>query len=84
MEHVKWNVNDTCYWISHGSTVEVGTVVAVDETFCTVKYSRNGAIRLRKSKLFQSQEAAQEALSNFQSKAGVNNYKPYRSPYDYL
>lgn len=73
----RWNVGDTCYFITNARETNSGIIISIDYNFCVVKYSEIGAIRLRQSRLYPSIE---EAESHKKQVYGPRN----RPPYDYL
>lgn len=71
-----WNIGDVCYFVTNGHKVSSGIITSVETGFCVVKYSKSGALRLRQSKLYLTEEEAEKHVI-------WTPQKHYRTPYDY-
>ena len=73
----KFKVGKTAYFVRSGVQVMEVQIVNSANGFCTIRFvETGGGIRVRDSKLFETQEEA-EAQINKQNKGRRESYKPY-------
>ena len=70
------NPGDIVYFIENNMRIQEGAVVNLSGDFVLIKYGNGAGIRLRKSKVYSSEEEAKTKLN-------VNNQWKRKSPYDY-
>lgn len=70
------NSGDTVYFIENNMHIQEGTVVNSSCDFVLIKYGSGAGIRLRKSKVYTSEEEAKTKLN-------IGNRWKRKSPYDY-
>lgn len=76
---MKFENGSTAYIVESNRIVREVTVVKRSGDFYTVRFATNGGIQVRGSRLFASQEDAEESLAK-----NMTNKKRYSSPYGYL
>lgn len=74
----KFEVGKKIFFIKNNCCITNGIVTKNAGGFCTIKIG-DGAIRLRESRLFETEQEAMEMLK----KCGNYKEKRIRSPYDY-
>ena len=70
------NPGDICYFIENNLRIVKATVVKITGDFVLLKYGSGSGIRLRKSRVYISEEEAREKLD-------TSNQWKRKSPYDY-
>ena len=64
------------YFIENNMRIQEGAVVNLSGYFVLIKYGNGAGIRLRRSKVYSSEEEAKTKLN-------INNQWKRKSPYDY-
>jgi len=68
-------VGDTCYIVKNGRIVSPATIVSISGGFYTLRFpDTNGMIRLKKHRIFSTQ---QEAEATIASAIAKTHYNPY-------
>ena len=70
------NPGDMCYFIENNLWIVKATVVKITGDFVLLKYGSGSGIRLRKTRVYSSEEEAREKLN-------MSNQWKRKSPYDY-
>ncbi len=68
---MKWQINNECFFVESKRYVIRGFVRAISGDLVTVQYGAGKAIRIRSSRLFQTE---QEAKASFQKKKNHYDY----------
>lgn len=69
------HVGDTCYIIKNGRNVASATIVSISGGFYTLRFSdSNGMIRLKKHRIFATQQEAEESIPYTAAKTHYNPY----------
>ena len=76
-----YEIGSKAFMIESNRIIREVTIVKRSGDFYIVRFGNSGGIQVRGSRLFTTQEAAEESLPN---KANVQKRTGYRSPYDYL
>ena len=70
------NPGDKVYFIENNMRIQEGTVVNSSGDFVLIKYGNEAGIRLRRSKVYTSEEEAKAKLN-------IDNRWKRKNPYDY-
>lgn len=70
------NPGDKVYFIENNMRIQEGTVVNSSGDFVLIKYRTGAGIRLRKTKVYASEEEAKTKLN-------IDNRWKRKNPYDY-
>lgn len=73
--NTKWKIGDECYFLSNYEPLKA-YITFIQGDFCVIRYGDGKGIRLRQTKLYNSELEAYEAMRKY--------YKPKRkNQYDY-
>lgn len=73
-----WKIGEECFFVESGRRVISGKIVQISGGFLLVRYGTEQGTRLRSSKVYHTEEEAQEHVYVEEPKK-----KRIRSPYDY-
>ncbi len=77
-EEIQYKPGDRVYIVANNVSVIEFEIISVQDEYCTLRdMDRYGAIRLRKSRLYKTREAASQALSQ----RTKNNDRGFIRPY---
>ena len=72
---MKWKFGDICYFVESNYRIKQAIVTSISGDFCVVRYDYGKGIRLRKSRLYRTQEEAKAAAHVPEPpRRGVNPY----------
>lgn len=68
-------VGDTCFIVENGRIVSPATIVSISGGFYTLRFpDTNGMIRLKKHRIFSTQQEAETTISSATTKTHYNPY----------
>lgn len=68
-------VGDTCYIVKNGRTVSPASIVSISGGFYTLRFpDSNGMIRLKKHRIFSTQQDAEATIASATVKTHYNPY----------
>ena len=77
-DEIQYKPGDRVYIVANNISVKELEIISMQDEYCTLRdLDRYGAIRLRKSRLYKTREAASQALS----KRTKNNDRGFIRPY---